>query len=280
MQEVLNKAFIFIFGSFIGSFLNVCIYRLPKDTSIVKPRSFCPKCQATIKWYDNIPVLSFLFLRGKCRNCGEKISLRYPIIEIISAVLFLVFYVKFGLTFLFFKYLFFFVLLIVVSSIDIDYHAIPAYLCFIGIIAGLIFDLSASIKMLTLGSPVNLEALPIVKAFRNLIFGFGFVYLFKFFGDIFINLYLALRKKDSIEGEKESLGLGDVDFMGMVGVFLGAKAVIVVFFLAPFFALLYSVFALIFKKSHLIPYLPYLSLATLTVFFWQDKIIKLAGFSF
>jgi leader peptidase (prepilin peptidase)/N-methyltransferase len=278
MQEALNGIFIFVFGLFWGSFFNVCIYRLPKNISIIKPRSFCPKCQASIKWYDNIPVLSFLFLRGKCRNCSAKISLRYPVIEIISAALFLVLYIKFGFTFNFFKYLFFFALLVIVSAIDIDYHAIPVYLCFIGVIVGLILDLAASIKMLNSGLLTNLGALPILKAFKNLIFGFGFVYLFKFFGDIFINLYLSLRKKDSIEGEKESLGLGDVDFMGMVGVFLGAKAVITVFFLAPFFAMVYSVFAIIFKKSHLIPYLPYLSLAALTAFFWQDKILKIAGF--
>lgn len=279
MQEILNRTFIFIFGSTVGSFLNVCIYRLPKDKSIIKPRSFCPECQTQIKWYDNIPILSFLFLKGKCRECSGKIPLRYLIVEFITAILFLVLYMKFGLTFNFFKYIFFFALLVMVSVIDIDYHAIPAYLCFIGIIVGLGFDLGATGKAIKSGL-INLQFLPISKSLKNLIFGLGFTYFFKFFGDIFISLYLTLRKKESIEGEKESLGLGDVDFMGMVGVFLGTKAVILVFFLAPFFAIIYSVFALIFKKSHLIPYLPYLSLAAITVFFWQDKILKIAGFNF
>ena len=95
-----------------------------------------------------------------------------------------------------------------------------------------------------------------------------------FFGDIGIDFYLKLRKQESIEGERESLGLGDVDFMGMVGVFLGIKAAVLVFFIAPFIALLYSIFALIFKKSHLIPYLPYLSLATVITFFWGNKILS------
>jgi prepilin signal peptidase PulO-like enzyme (type II secretory pathway) len=121
---------------------------------------------------------------------------------------------------------------------------------------------------------VDFLALPFVLALRNLILGFGFGYLFKFFGDVFIDVYLTLRKKESIEGERESLGLGDVDFLGMVAVFLGIKSAVLVFFIAPFFAVLYSVFALIFKKSHLIPYLPYLSLATITVFFWGDKILN------
>jgi leader peptidase (prepilin peptidase)/N-methyltransferase len=279
MPELTNRILVFILGSCIGSFLNVCIYRLPKDISIIKPFSFCPACQKPIKWYDNIPCLSFFVLKQKCRQCQAKISLRYPIIEFISAILFLVLYIKFGPSVNFFKYIFFFSLLLVVSAIDIEYHAIPAYLCFLGICAGLIFDLVITLKILK-SSVIHFPSLPISISLRNLIFGLGFTYLFKFFGDIFLGFYLALRKKESIEGEKESLGLGDVDFMGLVGVFLGAKSVMVVFFLAPFFALLYSVFALFLKRSHLIPYLPYLSLAALTAFFWQDKILKIAGFSF
>jgi prepilin signal peptidase PulO-like enzyme (type II secretory pathway) len=161
----------------------------------------------------------------------------------------------------------------VVSFIDIDYHAIPAYLCVLGIIFGLAYSLFLSFKIIRTGV-FSLETIPIVKAFKGLIFGFGFGYLFKFFGDAFVDVYLNWRKKESIEGERESLGLGDVDFMGMIGVFMGIKAVVIIFLLAPFFAIAYSVIALIFKKSHLIPYLPYLSLATVVVFFWGDKILS------
>ncbi len=264
----------FIFGLFVGSFLNVCIYRLPKEKSIVKPRSSCPKCEAPINWYDNIPLLSYLFLRARCRICNERIALRYPIVELITGILFFVLYIKFGFTLELLKFLFFFCLLVVVSFIDIDYHAIPAYLCVIGIVAGLSFTVWPTLQILKTGI-VNLKSLPLFKAFWGLLFGFGFTYIFKFFGDCFIDFYLKLRKKESIEGETESLGLGDVDFMGMVGVFLGAKSVMLIFFIAPFFAVLYSIFALIFKRSHLIPYLPYLSLATLTVFFWGNKILSL-----
>ncbi len=160
-----------------------------------------------------------------------------------------------------------------VSTIDIEYHAIPVHLCFLGIVGGLLFSLWPTLELFKSGV-FDLKALPIYNAFVGLLFGFGFTYLFKFFGDISIDSYLKLRKKESIEGERESLGLGDVDFMGMVGVFLGIKAVVLVFFIAPFIALLYSIFALIFKKSHLIPYLPYLSLATVITFFWGDKILS------
>lgn len=270
---MIGKVFLFILGACVGSFLNVCIYRLPKEKSIITPRSFCRQCNVPIKWYDNIPLLSYIFLKGKCRSCRERISFRYPFVEFITGLLFLVLYIKLGLSLSFAKFAFFFCLLIIISFIDIDYHALPVYLCVVGISVGLGFSLLPSLELLKRGT-VNLTTLPIVRAFRGLIFGFGFTYLFKFFGDVFIDFYLKLRRKESIEGERESLGLGDVDFMGMVGVFLGTKAVIFTFFLAPFFALGYSIFALIFKRSHLIPYLPYLSLATVTIFFWGDKILS------
>jgi leader peptidase (prepilin peptidase)/N-methyltransferase len=277
---MIEKIFIFILGSCVGSFLNVCIHRLPKEKSIIKPSSFCPQCKAPIKLYDNIPILSYIFLRGKCRNCSAKISFRYPLVEFITALIFLVLYLNFGLSLFSLKFAFLFCLLIVVSFIDIDYHAIPAYLCLVGIAVGLVFSviesggvwniLEDSLRLKGLALPIS----PFANSFIGLLFGLGFIYLFKLFGDVFISVLLYLRKKDSIEGEKESLGLGDVDFMGMVGVFLGVKGVLLVFFLAPFLAVAYSISALIFKKSHLIPYLPYLSLATVIVFFWGNKILS------
>jgi len=277
---VLEGIIVFIFGSIVGSFLNVCIYRLPKDLSVVRPRSSCPHCKALICWYDNIPLISFFALAGKCRKCKGKISLRYPLVECITAIFFVILYNQLGYSPVLYKYLFFFCLLIVVSFIDIDYHAIPAYLCFVGILFGLFYDLIFTAHLLARGMITDWQFVPILRSLKGLIFGLGFTYLFKFFGDIAIGLYLSWRKKESIEGEKESLGLGDVDFMGMVGVFLGMKQVVLVFFLAPFFALLYSAAALFLKKSHVIPYLPYLSLASVAVFFWEKQILKIAGFGF
>lgn len=262
----------FILGSCLGSFLNVCIYRLPKSLSIVMPGSFCPKCNHPLKWYDNIPILGYIFLKGKCRFCKEKISLQYPAVEIIAAVLTLVLYIQFGAGIEFFKYVFFFSLCIVISFIDIKYYAIPLYLCFLGIMGGLFFTLPDSIKMLE-GNIFDYTKLPIYKSFLSGIIALGLTYFFKLFADIGVNIYLRLRKKESIEGEKESLGLGDVDFMGMAAVFFGWKAAAVIFFIAPFLGIVYSIYALIFKKSHLIPYLPYLSLASLVYFFWGEKIL-------
>lgn len=272
--DVVFNVFVVLAGFCVGSFLNVCIYRLPKGKSAIFPRSFCPKCNTPIKWYDNIPLLSYIILKCRCRNCQEKISLRYPIVELITGVLFLGLYLQVGLSWIFAKYIFFFSILVLVSFIDIEYHAIPAYLCVAGIVIGLAFSLPASFHLFKNGV-FDLSKFPVVAALKGLLFGLGFTYLFKLFGDVFIDFYLTLRKKDSIEGERESLGLGDVDFMGMVGVFLGMKGVVLTFFLAPFFAIIYSIFALIFKKSHLIPYLPYLSLAALVAFFWGNTILQL-----
>ncbi|MFH1504531.1 MAG: prepilin peptidase [Candidatus Omnitrophota bacterium] len=266
--------FVFILGACIGSFLNVCIYRLPKEKSIVRPRSFCPKCRRLIRWYDNIPLISYIIIKGRCRRCGKKISLVYPLVELLIALSFLTLYLRFGLSLDFLAYTFLFCILIVVSFIDIKYHAIPVSLCILGIASGLIFKLILSMSFLR-GGVYDLNALPIWGAVKGLIFGLGFTYLFKLFGDVFIDFYLRLRKKESIEGERECLGLGDVDFMGMVGVFLGIKGAVLVFFIAPFLAILYSIYAFIFKKSHLIPYLPYLSAATVIAFFWQDKILNI-----
>ncbi|MEI8349247.1 MAG: prepilin peptidase [Candidatus Omnitrophota bacterium] len=277
---MIESVIVFIFGSIVGSFLNVCIHRLPKDLSVVKPRSFCPHCKVPICWYDNIPFISFIILGGKCRKCQGKISFRYPLVELVTAVFFVILYTQLGLSSVLLKYLFFFCLLIVVSFIDIDYHAIPAYLCFVGVIFGLLYDVVITVRLLERGMITSWQFLPILRSLKGLIFGLGFTYLFKFFGDIAIGLYLSWRKKESIEGEKESLGLGDVDFMGMTGVFLGMQQVVLVFFLAPFFALLYSAAALFLKKSHVIPYLPYLSLASIAVFFWEKQILKIVGFGF
>ena len=265
---------VMIFGLCIGSFLNVCIYRLPKEKSVVRPPSSCPKCGNFIQWYDNIPVLSFILLRAKCRNCRVNISWRYPLVEALTALTLVLLYIKFGLSLAFCKFAIFFLLLIVVSFIDIDYHAIPVYFCFIGIVIGFLFSIVETFKMSRFVA-LDLQTMPVCTAFKGLIFGFGFAYLFKFFGDIFLGIYLHFRKIESIEGETESLGLGDVDFLGMVGVFLGVKGAILTFFIAPFVAIVYAVFAFIFKKSHLIPYLPYLSVGTVVAFLWGDRILKL-----
>jgi len=115
-----------LIGIVIGSFLNVCIYRIPRSESLLFPPSHCPLCNYKIRWYENIPLISYiLILRGRCSNCKRKISLQYPIIELLTGILFYIFYLKFGYTFLTLKYLIFSALLIVGSGIDLGHHYIP-----------------------------------------------------------------------------------------------------------------------------------------------------------
>ncbi len=276
--SVFTEIFIFVLGLCIGSFLNVCIYRLPRELSIVKPVfSFCPHCKKTIEWYDNIPLLSFLFLKGKCRFCGEKISVRYFLVELLTGIVFLFTFVKFGLSFLFLKYIFLFVFCILVSFIDIDYHAIPGWICILGIFTAVAMSLVKTGQLISHRGllDVSFSSLPVVHSIKGLLLGIGLSYSLKIAGDFGLWIYLSLKKQETIEGEKESLGLGDVDFLGMVGAFLGWKLSFLTFFLAPVVSLVYGVYIIAFKKSHLIAYLPFLSLACFISAFWGDKIIKL-----
>ena len=130
---ILLDIFAFIFGAAIGSFLNVCIYRIPAETSIVKPSSRCPSCGHPIRFYDNIPILSFLILRARCRDCGAKISWRYPLIELITGLMALLLFGKFGLSLVFLTFFIFTAVLIVIAFIDLDHQIIPDILSLPGI---------------------------------------------------------------------------------------------------------------------------------------------------
>lgn len=262
--RLVNTVFVALFGLCIGSFLNVAIVRLPKELSLWG-RSRCPQCKQVIRWYDNIPLLSYIFLRGSCRWCKKPISFRYWIVEFITGVFFVLLYLKFGWNFYWLKFSFLFSLLVLTSVIDIDYHSVPSGICPLGIIAGLFLGLHEGLYR---GSMQ-------VFAFyvQGMIVGAGVVYLLKLFGDEGLAIYLKWRKMDNIEGETESLGLGDVDFMAMIGAFLGWKLTVLAFFITPFIAMLYGIFAIVFKKSHLIPYVPYLSVGVIVAFIWGNQLI-------
>jgi leader peptidase (prepilin peptidase) / N-methyltransferase len=267
---------VFIAGLCLGSFLNVCIYRFPREKSVFSPRfSFCPRCGKNIKWYDNIPLLSLILLRAKCRNCKGRISLRYFFVELLTGALFLSIYVNFGITFFSLKAAILISLCIIVSFIDIDYRSIPAGLCVVGIILGLAVSLAETLVIFNQGLLLSLPVfeLPLVKSFLGLFLCIGLSYSFKLLGDFGLWVYLLWKKQDSFEGEKEALGLGDIDFLGMAGTFLGWQLGFLTFFLAPLTAVLYGLYIIAFKKSHLIAYLPFLSLGCIISIFWGWKII-------
>ncbi|OGX16278.1 MAG: hypothetical protein A2166_03940 [Omnitrophica WOR_2 bacterium RBG_13_41_10] len=265
---MIDKIIVFIFGSIVGSFLNVCIHRMPLGESVVWPRSHCPKCKKRIPGYDNIPFLSYILLKGRCRFCKEKISLRYLIVEFLTAFIFLVFYYRYGLTFDFFFYIFFASNLIVATFVDIKHRIIPDEISIGGMILGFILS---SVKGVNLG-PFNYNFWPMLNSFLGIIIGGGVIYLT---GIIFDLIYFKLMKRPPIQGETESMGGGDVKLLAMIGAFLGWQKALLTFFLAPFFGAIIGTINLIIKKDHTIPYGPFLSVAAIMSLYWADRIIYL-----
>jgi leader peptidase (prepilin peptidase)/N-methyltransferase len=265
---MIAKIIVFIFGSILGSFLNVCIHRMPKGESVVWPRSHCPKCKKRIPGYDNIPFISFILLKGKCRICKSKISLRYPLVELLTACIFLLFFMRYGLSYDFFFYIVLSCALIIATFIDIPHRIIPDEISIGGIIVGFILSSVRGINI----SPITFSFKPMLNSFLGIIVGGGLIFLT---GWLFDMVYFKLLKKPPINGETESMGGGDVKLLAMIGAFLGWQRATISFFLAPFFGAAIGIYMLINKKDHTIPYGPFLSLAALISIFFADKIIRL-----
>ena len=140
MSQELILFFIFLLGCCLGSFLNVCIYRLPQNVSIVSPRSFCPRCHTSIRVRENLPLLSYFLLRGRCRHCGEKISWRYPLVEALSGGFAVGLFLKFGLTLSLFSFFAFSAALLVITFIDLDHRIIPDVISLPGIGIGFLLS--------------------------------------------------------------------------------------------------------------------------------------------
>jgi leader peptidase (prepilin peptidase)/N-methyltransferase len=249
----------FLLGACIGSFLNVCIYRLPKDLSICKPaRSFCPSCERTIAWHDNIPLLSFALLRATCRHCAKPIRWRYPIVELLTAALTAAVVWRFGVWPVGAVYLAFVWSLIVVSFIDLEYKLIPNIISIGGLLVGIVVSLFVPQLHGTQDWILGLA-----RSVFGAMIGCSILYLT---GSIGTFLF-----------QKEAMGLGDVDLLAMAGAFLGWKLVTLTFFMAPVLALIPGLLVLVRKQSHEIPYGPYLSLALLVSMFAGNRIIAWTG---
>jgi len=247
--------FLFVLGSAIGSFLNVCIWRMPKEESVVKPRSYCPKCKKGIYWYDNIPLFSYIALRGKCRFCKGGISFRYFLVELLTASLFIGFFLGFGLTAKFFAYTALGCGLIVATFVDFKHQIIPDEISLGGLAVGLI--LSFILPQLH-ETASRMQAL-----------------LFSSIGALAGGLSIyAIGLLGKMVFRKEAMGGGDVKLMAMIGAFIGWKLVLLVFFVAPFFGAIVGIILKIKNKVELIPYGPYLSLATVICIFWGEDILK------
>lgn len=266
---MLSKVVVFIFGAVIGSFLNVCIHRMPKGESVVWPGSHCPHCKKKIPGYDNIPFISYILLKGRCRFCKGGISLRYPLVELLTAALLVALFIRFnGPSYSFFIYAVLASLLIIATFIDIDHRIIPDEVSVGGMIVGFIL---VSISGFRIG-PFGFSFSPLLDSFLGLIAGGATIYLT---GLLFDLVYFRLLKRPAIQGETESMGGGDVKLLAMIGAFLGWERAVMTFFLAPFLGVLPGVANLVAKKDHTLPYGPYLALACLLSLFWFEKIMSL-----
>ncbi len=254
--------FVFFLGLILGSFLNVIIYRLPRKESLIFPFSYCPRCKTPLKWYHNLPLLGFLFLKGRCAFCQERISLRYPLVEVLSSLLLITLYFQFKAPYgwiTFFLLSFFGLNLLCISFIDLEYKEIPDSLNFSLIIAGWLLALLGK-------SPLNLNF------FESLLSSFAGMGLLFFINEV----YYLLTKRDG-------LGMGDFKLMGGLGSFLGYKS----FFYILFYASLLGIIAFFLAQGLLkrelslssstlkkeIPFGPFLSIAGIIYLFYPQSLL-------
>jgi leader peptidase (prepilin peptidase)/N-methyltransferase len=247
--NVILSCFAFLFGAAIGSFLNVVMYRIPKDISIVKPNSFCPACKKPILWYENIPVLSYIILRGRCSGCHKPISIHYPIVEVLTGCLFVYLFVRYNVALEFLFLALFFCALIVISGIDISYQIIPDSISLPGIIIGIAFSL------------IQGNFLP---GLIGMLFGGGLILLMRVIGGW---VY-----------KKEVMGLGDVYLAAMIGAFVGFPLIVAVIFVG---ALVGAVIGIIYiasthqSRESPIPFGPFLSIGGIAVTIFDTVFIQL-----
>ncbi len=244
-KETILLVLSIIMGIGFGSFLNVCIYRTPKKIFFSNKRSFCPKCEHELSVKDNIPLFSYIFLRGKCRYCGERISLRYPFVELLNALLWMLVFIKFRIQWITLVYMVLVSLLIVMSFIDIDTFEIPDRIIVVGIIIALISF-----------APID-----------------GIRWQDKLIGMVAVSLPTFL-----LAILTNGMGLGDVKLFFFLGLLFGWQYILIIFFFAVLIGATIGVIILIKnKKSGLkkeIPFGPSIAVATIITIFVGQYIIK------
>ena len=241
-----------LFGAMMGSFLNVCIHRIPLEGSILRPRSTCPKCNSTIPFYDNIPVISYLVLKGKCRSCDQAISLRYPLVELLTAGFTTAVGTVFGMTPLGGVYIVFIYILIVITVIDLDHMIIPDRLVGFGLITGIAAIVVGAIEI------------GWKDAFMGSFFYGGFLYLAGMLGKRIF--------------KKEAMGMGDVKLGVMMGLLLGWKMSVMSLYLSFLVASIVGLTAIItgqLSKGDRIPFGPFLAVGTVLAIFFGQTILEI-----
>ena len=250
----------FIFGAVVGSFLNVCICRLPKNESIVFPPSHCPTCDYRIPWYDNVPIISYLILRGKCRSCKARISIQYPLVELVTALLTLFLFMRFGphppyhgisswLPFLI--HFLFCSAMVVVTFIDLEHQIIPDVISLPGIVAGFIFSFF-------------IPQIGWLNSLIGIVVGGGSLWLVA-------SGYELLTKK-------EGMGGGDIKLLAMMGAFFGWKAIPFIIFVSSLVGSVIGVTVMLIRKKDAklaIPFGPFLALGAVLYIFFGSQLIHL-----
>ena len=245
--------FVIILGSLWGSFANVCIHRLPNDGNIVSGRSFCPKCKKKIVWYDNIPVISFIILKAKCRNCDYKISFQYLVVEILSLLSFTLIYFLFGISITTLLFWILYLCFVIIFFIDLKHFIIPNVITFPLMALGFFKSFDPNLSYLF---PNYLNSL-IGGAL-----GYGIIFSIIYF-------YKQVRKK-------EGMGLGDAKLFAVVGFWFGWISIPFIVFLSSVIALLSVVPGLIMKSKQMsseIPFGPYIIIATFVFITFKESMI-------
>jgi len=248
-MEALTLAFVFTFGAIIGSFLNVCIARLPDGRSVVSPPSHCPKCQTYLSWYENVPILSYLVLGGRCRTCKIRISPIYPAVEVLTGALAVALFLRLGPTLAFAGYFAFAAALVVITFIDLDHQIIPDVISLPGIVVGLAFSLVSplvtpfdAILGVLAGGGVLLSVAWLYKTFRG----------------------------------QEGMGGGDIKLLAMIGAFLGWQSIFVTLFVGSVIGSIIGVVVMLYEGADTklaIPFGPFLAGGALVYLFWGERIL-------
>jgi len=236
---------VFIYGLITGSFLNVCIYRIPRQMSVVNPPSACPACGHRLKWFELVPLVSFIVQRGRCRNCSAAVSWRYPLVEILTGAFFSLSYYLYGLSIDFWTVIILASLMLVVAFIDIEHRIIPNRLVVFGLAAGLVMGL------------LRPDA-GIVFMAKGLLTGFGALFA------------VAVVSRGQ-------MGFGDVKLAAVMGMFLGWQEVLLAIFLAFLAGAVYGIFLMVVMgkgRKTAVPFGPFLAGATILVYLWSEQIIS------
>ncbi len=256
-----------LLGLLIGSFLNVCIYRWPRDLSVIRPRSYCPKCEKPIGWLDNIPVLSYLLLGGRCRNCSRRIPIRYPIVEVVTAAAFFCAVWFLGVTLTAAKYCVYGALNVALLFSDLEERILPDEFTLGGAAAGVLFAIFVAMPqgLIALLLPVhNQRVISASESIFAALFCMGALWFVGF-------LYQRVRHRDG-------LGLGDVKMVAMIGAFLGLQGALLTLIagsmLGALVGLCYIWFTGKDASTYELPFGTFLGAAALIVGFLVDVVFR------